>query len=628
MGFVSNVQNDDYRINTMGADNPATGFTPAHWYSGMLSAPFEGAIGGIAAVGRVAHDAVAATPWWALASGDPSTILSGQVQRMQDTAGQPQAPSQVGDMLKAVQDWAKIDPRNNGVGAQVLGATTRGLTIAGLGSLAGGPVAGGAALGITEGYGDYQESVANGLDPNTAAKKAGLTAAAGFAGAFLPMHVGGSAAASLGAMAEEAAVAGNTALSALYKTSAEAASVLGANLGTKMATGAAINTGFGMANRYLTSTLLDHAGYHDMAAQYKVMDTQAILSDVVLGAAFGGWGHLTDPLSRPDANKIDAALDARTATAQARGAGGIPTDLQTSALDAELQDRSLGYLLSGHGVTIDPHEASAIVEGSILDPERQATHQTWVESFQNAFGLLGDGTPSERLGWSDLEGQIPDHLTNRFTEDRRNSQRAVDAVQDQLETLDQKASAVLDRARTQLPPGVEPSQADLAMVMRNFPSLAAEGRAIDAQRATLEGRLSDAQSIQDATLAKWRSFGAVEPEDLTAPRSADEFTARFGMTPGQNFQEPMTGSFEGGAKPAPPTAPGAAEGGPKVGPVAQEQLSQLGARHPDLEVTGPDGKPVRAADLEATMKEHMAGAEEDSKLIDTAIACFLRTTAL
>lgn len=67
---------------------------------------------------------------------------------------------------------------------------------------------------------------------------------------------------------------------------------VGTTLATRIASGVAINTGFGGLNRYSVGETLEEKGYTDMAKQYRVFDGQAMLIDAVLGGTFGGAHHL------------------------------------------------------------------------------------------------------------------------------------------------------------------------------------------------------------------------------------------------------------------------------------------------------------------------------------------------
>jgi hypothetical protein len=391
MGFVSNMPYDDYRLNTMGMDDPATQIRPDGAFSGLTTALGHSIVGGLAAVTRT---------WDAIASSNNGTALYGG-DWVNPPTEMPTAPGEhptaLTEPIKALQEWAKVDPRTTGPAAQVAGATARGLTIMGAGSLLGGPVAGAGLLGGTEGYNDFADSRAAGVEQTTALEKAGLTGGAAFAGAFLPMAVSGKVALNLAGLGMQAEVAGNSALANVLFGAGRAAAVMSANVAARLGTAAAVNTGFGMANRYLTSNLLESAGYHDMAAQYKTLDGQAIASDAVLGLAFGGFGLAEEvigrrlgALERPDQATIQAAFDVRRQEMLARGTGGLPTDPHTANLDLELQDRALADTLRGRDVQVDPAEARRIVEGSLLDPERVQAHEDWIAANQKLLGDLAE----------------------------------------------------------------------------------------------------------------------------------------------------------------------------------------------------------------------------------------------
>lgn len=80
---------------------------------------------------------------------------------------------------------------------------------------------------------------------------------------------------------------------------------VGSTLVSRVGSGVAINASFGMGSRYASGTILETNGYKDMASQYKVWDSQAIIIDSVLGAAFGFTHHLGSP--KVKTADIDAA---------------------------------------------------------------------------------------------------------------------------------------------------------------------------------------------------------------------------------------------------------------------------------------------------------------------------------
>lgn len=408
MGFISNVQNDDYRINSMGSMAPITELTPDGMFSGTGEAIYKGVAGGLAKVGQSASDLLSASAGSNAELGIAENPFVDQPAAMSALHSDTPTAAPFADSLKSVQDWAKADPRTQGVGAQTLGATASGLTVFGLGTLVGGPVAGASLLGGTEGYSDYRESIAAGIDQKTALEKAGLTGAANFAGAFLPMKITKGAATGLMGLAMRAEVAGNDALATGLFGVAKAAATASTSVIAKLGTASAVNTGFGIANRYLTSSLLDDAGYKEMAAQNAPLDTQSIMADAIMGLAFGGIDHAfhrsneaaakrSSPADRPGPDLVQQALDARRMEMQSRAGAGIPADPHTATLDAELQDRALGDMLRGKTTEVTPDEANTIVKGSLADPERTTLNIAFNEAGVAVHGDLADFSEPVRV---------------------------------------------------------------------------------------------------------------------------------------------------------------------------------------------------------------------------------------
>ena len=630
------MPDDEYRIANMGVNNPATPFQPG-MFTGLGDAMERAVGGGVAKIGKTLSmladsqaQANAGQYGWAQSLVPPSTAPPLTPVDLAKDAEQNAA------RMKALQDWSRIDPHTHGVGAQVAGATVQGLTVMGLGSLMGTPLAGAGALGIVEGSNDYADTMAAGVDQNTALAKAGLTGVASFAGGALPMALSGRVAMRLAGMGLSAEVAGNTALSSVFYGAGKAAAVMAGTAAGKIGTSAAGMVAFGGTNRFLTSHLLESAGYPEMAAQYKTLDSQAIISDLVLGLAFGAGhvlgekvGEKLNPLERPDPAMVDAALEARKAEMRARGAAGLPTDPATAGLDAELSDRALGNLLRGQDPGVRPTEAQLIVQHSLIDPERVQLHQDMDNAFRVVYGDLAETMPPPRTGWGELEGNVPDHLRSRFAQDRSTSEASVTRFQAEFDALEARAQAVQDRLRAQLPniEGYEPTHADMAKALNAFPEVKREAQAIAAQQDAVEAKLNAAYAAQEQTLDRWRAFQEpVAPE--VAPKSSAEFTARFGMEPGKAaFPNEQTAEYKAAqaALKAAPAAPSAPETKSGLNPMVDEQARQLAARHPDMPVEMPDGSIVKASEMPDVLREQMAQASKDSNLFDVAVGCFLRT---
>lgn len=408
---------EDYRQAGMGANDPATEVTPDGFFSNLGSALGKGVTGGLAAVGRTVGD-------FAMQAGKQE-MMQGMLMNPQVTAEQIQELDNLqpvmpyDDQLKAVQQWSKLDPRTTGTGSMVLGQTARGLTIFGMGSLMGGVPGGAATLGVTEGYNNYLDLRDAGVDEKTAGTAAATTGAMAALGAYLPVKMTGALArGTLGAaMSAEAAGAG-TAARSLYTVAGLSAAASSSIVGNA-AYSSLVNTGFGVASRALTSSVLEAGGYPDMARQYKALDGEAMAADAVLGLAFGGWAHVEGnaarraaPNGRPPEPMVEAALDVRREEQINRGAAGIPTDPATGALDRELQDRSVAEVLQGKNPDISPQEAKQVVENSLVDPERVRLAQDIESAAKAIHGDLADPTPAvvrpeEPAGRPVVEAQPP-----------------------------------------------------------------------------------------------------------------------------------------------------------------------------------------------------------------------------
>lgn len=413
MGFTLSVPDKDYRIDSLGAVGPQMPTDPST-FAGTGTAIGTGVVGGAAATARTVDDALPAFTRLGVSPGDQqggnlyaqdSTADAVMNAPHMDTSPLPKGP--LAEQIQAVQNWAKADPTTQGRGARLLGSTARGITILGTGTLFGGPVAGAGTLATVEGYNtfrDVQEG-ANPVDQNTAVKMAGVTAAVNFAGAFLPLHIGGGAARGLAGLGMNAEITGNAALATSLFGAARAAATVAANPVARLGTAAVINTGFGVTDRYVTSQILADAGYKDMAAQYAPMDGESLSADFVMGLAFGAHAEIAphveamkDRLASgaapvdaiPPPSMVEAALASRRQDMLARNGAGVPIDPMHANVDTRLQDAALADLLRGREVSVAPEDARAITEGALPDPARGAINDEFLGAMETQHGLLAD----------------------------------------------------------------------------------------------------------------------------------------------------------------------------------------------------------------------------------------------
>lgn len=222
----------------------------------------------------------------------------------------------------------KPDPRTVGTAGQLLfGLADQLLTLGG--AVAGGDITGtSAAIEAGTIYADTQAEVLmrEGVDQATARSVAAVEGGGVAIGALLPASVTGSALA-------------------------------------RVASGAAINTAMGGAQRQLMSSELSKAGYGDLAKQYEALDAASILTDVAIGGFFGGvFG--TRPSAKPMPKVTPSDLDAtltmgNAAHAQMHTMPGMPKDFEAPAAHAANMNKALDALMKGDDVSVDESILSA-----------------------------------------------------------------------------------------------------------------------------------------------------------------------------------------------------------------------------------------------------------------------------
>ncbi len=213
------------------------------------------------------------------------------------------------------QKYLQPNPQTTGFVGNILYGVGSIAPVATIGALTGG-VAGMALLpGITQGYSDFRLHEKEGVDPETSMKLGVLSGATTAVGA-----VGGG--------------------------------VFGKTIGTKIATGAATNVAFGGANRYAASTILDNAGYKDMAEQYKVMDGSAVVADAILGAGFGAMHRHVELEKAITPHDTETALAMNGVKQFEDAAPGIPTTPAARGEHFEAMKVASEQLMKGEPVDV------------------------------------------------------------------------------------------------------------------------------------------------------------------------------------------------------------------------------------------------------------------------------------
>lgn len=182
------------------------------------------------------------------------------------------------------------DPHTVGTAGQILHGLTSAVTRFVGGTVAtGSPVGGAVAVGGSEGVATSRELRAHGVDDNTADALGAGTAFFSGGASLLP---GG----------------------------------YGHTLAQRIFTGASANMVTGFSQRGLMHNVLADAGYTEQANQYKALDAQAAMADMVLGAGFGAVHHVFAPSvvdaarGVKDADSVETRVPGTPATPGARDA--------------------------------------------------------------------------------------------------------------------------------------------------------------------------------------------------------------------------------------------------------------------------------------------------------------------
>ena len=260
--------------------------------------------------------------------------------------------------LQAVADAENVRTRWLG---QVLHGLTSVMPQAVVGGLTAGPVGAAGLVGTAQGYSKTQQLEHEGVDPATARKVGAIEGATQALGIVAPVAIPG-------------------------------------RLATRIASGASMNTGIGMAQRGATGKVLADNGYKDMAEQYKVMDGAAIFTDLILGGGFGAFakGHaktLADALP----SEVDAALAANNVRQmEIDAAPGIPADIETRNAHIAATEMATGQLLRGEEVNVSqalPEDVNFLPKDA--NPEIAAG---WHEAFKEE-GLAELQAETAKLEW-------------------------------------------------------------------------------------------------------------------------------------------------------------------------------------------------------------------------------------
>lgn len=244
-------------------------------------------------------------------------VIGGKVYGEQE--GDQEFRSDLVDLQKKLRP----DPATTGMLGQVLYGVGKILPQAVAGGLVAGPVGAAGLVATTQGIEETKRLESEGVDDSTATKAGVVEGITQGVGVVIPAS-------------------------------------MGTRLATRLATGTALNVTLGGVSRGSTGAILRANGYHDMAEQYRVLDGAALLTDAILGSAFGamgGHGKKGEPAHDPINDNHPGDLDLGLAANDVRqfeldSSPGIPTDIETRNAHTKAMDTGINQLLAGRDVDV------------------------------------------------------------------------------------------------------------------------------------------------------------------------------------------------------------------------------------------------------------------------------------
>lgn len=499
-----------------------------------------------------------------------------------------------------------------GAAFQIVHGVSEGASLAVAGAAAGGLPGAVALTSTTEASGTYQESLKAGLSPEVAAARAAVSGVASGAGVLIP---GG----------------------------------FGSTLATRLLTGTASNVSLGFASRYADHKILEANGYLEMAAQQKVWDTTAVLTDALLGAAFGGIAHLHGheaaavTAAAKEPGMVDAALVTNLAVQDRNLAVGVPVDSTATHAHADALEVSNQQLLEGKPNDVSQTGVNeAKFASRPVDEARQAEAQGIAREYMpersaaDILGVSGEPAANRRQVLAIKDDVI--HYSDGTSEPVPEAMRQQPWTEaDQLGTS--RDSAANEPYR---PADTEITEAGGKPSAENADRVALIARAAEIDPARIEALTSEhvgdsnafieaaRQVIDEHAAAAQRGEGGTGAPRPAAGAGERGVAERAGSARSPTVAEPA-GSRAGSAAAASAAgtergatgAPGA-DSRHAVDPLTAKVQEALQER-PTLEVTNEEGKPTRAADLLRQVQEDAARETTDfQKAVTAAINCFGR----
>ncbi|EIW8605117.1 hypothetical protein CF311_001719 [Klebsiella aerogenes] len=533
----------------------------------------------------------------------------------------------IGKQLQQARGYVKPDAGSQGTAAEVLYGLGQFVPAIGA-TIVGGPTVGAATAFGSSYEQTYQDFRAKGVDENTARNLAAQQSSFNAAGMALPAAVG-------------------------------------TTLATRIASGVAINTGFGGLNRYSVGETLEEKGYTEMAKQYRVFDGQAMLVDAVLGGAFGGAHHLaarnSDALPPADteapipAAEVQSVPDNVSSAAQGEGA---PTPV------------AMGDVPAAPEATYESRMAELEADaGKLLSRGDRKVWQSEVANSQRILQNLNEQRAS-------ILNEQPSGSGKALSTARQDKQARLRAVDQQIEQVQKRLQDANNTLAPNMPGGqfyearadlsriqqgiipesmrglvreteIKPSDIDSAHTLNeglyydleSAPVLHASNESINSHVAAMDEayrQLNDGQPVNVGMMARGLD-GPARPGMLDAASEQYNAMQQVFDENGVRYETPAELTGEAPAPRSESSFTAADEDGGQVSvdpdtgqAISSNSYDLMAARdmataNPELTIAHPDtGQPTKLSDVLAEFDEQIKTVQADSKVYSVAAACFLR----
>ncbi|RXX64653.1 hypothetical protein DD600_15985 [Enterobacter cloacae] len=530
----------------------------------------------------------------------------------------------IGKQLQDARGYVKPDAGSQGTAAEVLYGLGQFVPAIGA-TIVGGPTVGAATAFSSTYEQSYQDFKGKGVDESTARNLATQQSLFNAAGMALPAAVG-------------------------------------TTLATRIASGVAINTGFGGLNRYSVGETLEEKGYTEMAKQYRVFDGQAMLVDAVLGGAFGGVHHLA-------ARNADVPPPADT-EAPIPAAEVQSVQDSAPASEATPEPVALGDGPAAPQATYETRMAELEADSGLL--LSRGDRKVWQSEVANSQRIL-DNLNEQRAA---ILAEQPSGSGKALSAARQDKQSRLRAVDQQIDQVQQRLQDATDTLAPNMPGGryyearadlsriqqgiipesmrglvretsIKPSDIDAAHALNeglyydleSAPVLHASNESINSHVAAMDEayrQLNDGQPVNVGMMARGLD-GPVRPGMLESANEQYHAMQQVFEENGVRYETPSELDGEAPAPRAESAFTTADETGGQVSvdpdtgqAISSNSYDLMAARdmattNPDLTITHPDtGLPAKLSDVLADFDEQIQTVQNESKVYSVAAACFLR----